>query len=125
MDSSKIPLVIGALVVFGALTAGILYSNYNSVAVEPYQDSQFKATGTYNASENELKGTLENVSDREFGHVEVKAKFLNPEGTILSTGKDYFRNFGSGESYRFKIWFEPDITDYTGKIELDVEVTDK
>lgn len=125
MDSSKLPLVIGTLVVFGALTAGILYSDYNSVAVEPYKGGEFKATGTYNASDNELKGTVENLSDRDFRHVEVKAKFYNPKGTILTTGKDYFRDFGSGESYRFKIWFEPDITDYTGKVDLDVEVTEK
>jgi len=125
MDSLKLPFVIGVLVVFGALTAGILYSNVNSVTVEPYQGSQFKATGTYNASENELKGTVENLSDQEFEQVEVNARFLNPKGTILSIGKDYFWDFGAEESYRFKVWFEPDITDYTGKVELDVEVTEK
>lgn len=124
IDSSRLPLLIGVLVVFGALTAGILYSGYHSVAVIPYQDSQFKATGTYNASTNELKGTLENLTDRKFEHVEVNARFYNPKGTILGTGKDYFRDFGSGESYRYRIWFRPDITDYTGKIKLSVEVTE-
>lgn len=124
IDGSRLPLLIGVLVVFGALTAGILYSDYNSVAVVPYQDGQFKATGTYNASNNELKGTLENLTDRKFDHVEIKAKFYNAKGTILSTGKDYFRDFGSGESYRYKIWFRPDITDYTGKIKLSVKVTE-
>ena len=124
MDSYNLPLVIGVLVVFGALTAGILHSDVNSVAVRTYQGDQFKATGTYNASSNELKGTLENLTDKNFEQVEIEAKLYNSKGTILSTGKDYFRDFGSGENYRFRIWFEPGITDYTGEVKLDVEVTE-
>jgi len=123
MDS-KLPLVIGALVVFGALTAGILYSNYNSVAVKSYTGEQLKASGVYNASSNELKGTVENLSGKSFDQVEVQAKFYNSQGTILDTGKDYFRNFKAGEKYQFRIWFNPDINDNAGEVKLRVSVTE-
>jgi hypothetical protein len=121
---SKLPLVIGALVVFGALTAGILYSNYNSVAVSSYTGDQFKASGVYNASSNELKGTVENLTGKSFDEVEVQAKFYKSQGTILDTGKDYFRNFKSGEKYQFRIWFNPEINDNTGEVRLKVSVAE-
>jgi len=94
------------------------------VSVNPYRGNRFEATGTYNASSNELKGTVKNITNRDFEGVEVEAKFYNPKGTILSTGKDYFRNFGWEDKYRFRIWFEPGITDYTGRVKLDVTLTD-
>jgi len=122
MDSTSLPLVIGTIVVFAALTVGITYSNYNSVEVAPFRSSRFDITGNYDASTNEIKGVVENKTNRTFSYLEVKAKIYDANDVVMGKGRDTIRNFGPGEKYRFRIWFPSDINDVTGRIKFGVGV---
>lgn len=100
---------------------GATYLQYQAVEVKPFKGPKFVATGTYNTGPNELTGTIKNISNRSYPYVEIRAKFYNSSGAVVSTDMDNFRNFGPGERYRFKMWSDAEVL--SGKVELNVYVT--
>ena len=120
MDNIPIILaIIGGIV----LLAGAAYLQFQAVEVEPFKGPEFVATGTYNTGPNRLTGTIKNISNDSYPYVEIRAKFYDSSGTVASTGRDNFRNFGPGEEYRFKMWSDSVIL--SGKVELNVYVTEQ
>lgn len=52
-----------------------------------------------------VKGTVKNNSDEELDYVEVKAKFMDSEGTLLESGIDDVSGLSGGQKWDFKIMY--------------------
>lgn len=109
--------ITAALVV---LLAGAAYLQFQAVKVEPFKGPEFVATGTYNTGPNRLTGTIENIGNKTYNYVEIRAKFYSSGGTVVSTDMDNFQNFAPREKYRFKMWSDTEIL--SGKVKLNVYV---
>jgi dipeptidyl aminopeptidase/acylaminoacyl peptidase len=70
-----------------------------------------------------VRGTIENLTDNELSYVEVKAYFLDSEGTQIGEGLDNFSDLAGGRKAEFECVFLGDDASRVDSYEIETSVT--
>jgi hypothetical protein len=69
-----------------------------------------------------VEGSAENTSDGQLSYAEVRARFLDEDGTLLESSLDNVNDLGSGMKWQFEIRFPGSGEDASAVSEYEIAV---